>query len=604
MIIKNYRNDLQILRGLAVIFVLFYHLKIPGFKNGYLGVDVFFVLSGYLISILLRKENIIFFYKKRLYRLIPAYLVTLIFSCFAVFIIANPVDSTQFFNRLIFNLFGLGNFVFWLENSYFENVAFRPLLHFWSLGIELQFYLIAPFIVLVLKKKKVYVIIFIIILSLFLSLIVLQVSPKTSFFMLPTRLWQFLIGFLAAELSDQLKINLRKNFYYFFFIIFLSIILFYPLKNNSTNIFFGHPANASLLISLITMFFCTVQLDKFIKRKNFLNKTLITLGNYSYSIYLTHFPVIVLVNYKVFDGTILGFNSIKSLVFIFLLTISFSYLIYNYIETLKYKKNINKIIFFLTISVIALYFILPPLKHLKYTTDQLKIYNAWEDRAYYRCGKIFRITQPWSKTCQIGKTNSEKKVLLIGDSHADSIKITLANTMSNHNISTYFTINNNPLKYLYKKNNIKNDIIKLNINYVIIHFNPGFYRKKENLKLLENFLKFLSVRSIKAIFIAPVPVYDEHIPKAMIKNISNSNLSKPYQDIIKYFKVSADFYEYIKLNKIKNSNIYYPHRILCPEHQCNYANNSTPYYFDYGHLTLSGSNTLIPMMNAIAISIK
>ena len=143
---QTFRTDLQVLRGIALILVFFYHLKIYGFSNGYLGVDIFFVLSGYLMMYLGCNCTTLDFYKRRLKRLLPAYFFTIIVTTFVVTIIVLPVDANQRFSRIWFDLIGSSNIAFWLENSYFDSTDFKPLLNLWSLGLEFQFYLIAPFL--------------------------------------------------------------------------------------------------------------------------------------------------------------------------------------------------------------------------------------------------------------------------------------------------------------------------------------------------------------------------------------------------------------------------------------------------------------------------
>ena len=132
--VNKYRVDLQFLRGISVILVLFYHLGVPGFDNGYLGVDIFFVLSGFLMAMLTDKFEPVEFYKRRMKRLVPAYLVTIIVTTLVVILVAVPSDSGQRLDRIWFDFFGLSNIAFWLENSYFNSSAFR--LNFFSFLLE------------------------------------------------------------------------------------------------------------------------------------------------------------------------------------------------------------------------------------------------------------------------------------------------------------------------------------------------------------------------------------------------------------------------------------------------------------------------------------
>ncbi len=193
----DYRLDIQVLRGIAVLLVLFYHLKINGFNNGYLGVDVFFVISGYLMAIICKSTSPLNFYIKRLKRLLPAYFFTIILTSVVVCIISIPSDAQQHFNRLWFDLFGMSNIAYWLKNSYFNLNSFQPLLNLWSLGVEIQFYAIAPILLIYLSKHKI-IFFLTLIISTIITFIITGISPKTSFFLIPFRFYEFLIGAAIA----------------------------------------------------------------------------------------------------------------------------------------------------------------------------------------------------------------------------------------------------------------------------------------------------------------------------------------------------------------------------------------------------------------------
>lgn len=177
----DYRLDIQVLRGIAILLVLFYHLKINGFNNGYLGVDVFFVISGYLMAIICKSTSPLNFYIKRLKRLLPAYFFTIILTSVVVCVISIPSDAQQHFNRLWFDLFGISNIAYWLKNSYFNLNSFQPLLNLWSLGVEIQFYAITPILLIYLSKHKI-IFFLTLIISTIITFIITGISPKTSFF--------------------------------------------------------------------------------------------------------------------------------------------------------------------------------------------------------------------------------------------------------------------------------------------------------------------------------------------------------------------------------------------------------------------------------------
>ena len=303
---KYYREDLQILRGFAVILVVFYHLQIVGFDNGFLGVDLFFVLSGYFMALLSEKTNVLEFYRRRLYRLVPAYFVTVLITMLAVVLITLPVDANQSFNQLWFDITGLSNIGIWLKSSYFNNSYFRPLLHLWSLGVEIQFYLIAPILLPFLRIRQ-FLLLITLFGSLIVTLIILTISPKTSFFMMPTRLWEFLFGaYIAWYPLKVISESKNKILSYISFIFLIAVIFVYPLQVLIPSVYLGHPGIASIFVVIATGILISTTLKYIINYESIIGKCFAKLGDYSYSIYLTHFPIIVLLNYIPFGGTIIG----------------------------------------------------------------------------------------------------------------------------------------------------------------------------------------------------------------------------------------------------------------------------------------------------------
>jgi peptidoglycan/LPS O-acetylase OafA/YrhL len=147
---NSYRPDVDALRAVAVVSVIFYHLSVPGFAGGLVGVDIFFVISGFVITRLLisgfsdGSVTLKRFYERRVRRLAPALLLTLIASCAAAYVWLLPTDFEQFTKSLLATVFGLSNVFFARQaGDYFApDAATKPLLHTWSLAVEEQFYLI------------------------------------------------------------------------------------------------------------------------------------------------------------------------------------------------------------------------------------------------------------------------------------------------------------------------------------------------------------------------------------------------------------------------------------------------------------------------------
>ena len=172
------RTDIQIMRGIAVLVVVFFHLNIGFFANGFLGVDLFFVVSGFLMAVLYKRGKVREFYLRRASRLMPAYFATIVLTLLFSAFLTLPAEHSQVVEQGLFGTFFLSNFGFWLTDSYFSSTSFKPLLHLWSLGVEAQFYLIVPLLFWMHWRSKL-ISLTVLLGSLFACLVVAQISPYT-----------------------------------------------------------------------------------------------------------------------------------------------------------------------------------------------------------------------------------------------------------------------------------------------------------------------------------------------------------------------------------------------------------------------------------------
>jgi peptidoglycan/LPS O-acetylase OafA/YrhL len=223
-----YRKDIDGLRAIAVLGVIFYHSEILiGNKfflsGGFLGVDVFFVISGYLITSIIYQENknkktfsFLNFYERRIRRLLPALLVVLSFSLFFAYFLLLPVQFKAYINSVISSIFFYSNIYFhYSGQAYGEAIlSSKPLLHTWSLAVEEQFYILYPiffiFFINFLKDKIKYLFYLIILTSVLFASIINENHASFNFYMIITRAWELLIGGLIALKHINKKKNKRK----------------------------------------------------------------------------------------------------------------------------------------------------------------------------------------------------------------------------------------------------------------------------------------------------------------------------------------------------------------------------------------------------------
>jgi len=206
----KYRPDIDGLRSIAVLSIIVFHFKIPGLEGGYVGVDVFYVISGYLIgSIILNdiKNNtfsFVTFYRRRIARLYPAYVVMMCFTTLAAFWLFLPREFREFGKSIVASVFYASNILFFRESGYFDTSAsLKPLLHTWSLSIEEQFYLLFPgFAYLAfryVRKAGILILVTVVcILSLLLSAHQIGNDRNAVFYLFPFRAWELLLGVMIA----------------------------------------------------------------------------------------------------------------------------------------------------------------------------------------------------------------------------------------------------------------------------------------------------------------------------------------------------------------------------------------------------------------------
>lgn len=282
------------MRALAVLVVLLFHLEVPGFAGGYLGVDLFFVISGFIITRNILSDihggrfSIRAFYVRRFRRLYPALLVTVLLTTVVGVAALPPVELANTARSAIFALLSLANFSFWLESGYFDAAAYtKPLLHTWSLSVEEQYYLFWPALVLLLAntRRRAVVTAMLLLFSVCAVLLWRNSFPDAIFFLLPFRLHQLMAGALIAILSARLVGNAAQ----------ISLLLGsagFLLVCTSLNDRLS-PALGAVAVSVLGALLLLGR-EASVAGWLYGNKPMQWIGKRSYAIYLVHWPIIVL----------------------------------------------------------------------------------------------------------------------------------------------------------------------------------------------------------------------------------------------------------------------------------------------------------------------
>mgnify|MGYP001281709945 FL=1 len=378
---KNYyRPEIDGLRAIAVLSVIFFHAGISIFKGGFVGVDIFFVISGYLISTIILKDiekknfNINYFYQRRARRILPALIITIALTIPFALVLLPPEDLQNFSKSIISSLTFWSNFQFSFESGYFETSGeYKPLLHTWSLSIEEQFYIFYPlFFILFFKLGKKFLFLAICTVSI-LSLFFAQWSGNLNYtypffdeellffsksnwseFMMPFgRVWELAFGAICAFLLNSKNNYFQKNlhkentiliFNLFSFVgIFLILFSFFYLSEN-----FPYPSFYSLMPvvgTVLLILFCN---KSTIIQKILSFKILVFIGLISYSAYLFHFPVFSLARYT-------DINNLNYLYIVPLILLA-SFFNWKFIEKPFRKKNasLKKLLIFIIFSYLIL----------------------------------------------------------------------------------------------------------------------------------------------------------------------------------------------------------------------------------------------------------
>ncbi len=302
---SSYRPDIDGLRAVAVILVALFHAKFP-VPGGFVGVDVFYVISGYLITSIIAKEiqagDFTFrrFYERRIKRLLPAYLFLLfwLFIYCSHFLFADELVS--FAKSAMYSLFGVSNVYFLFGTKYFGSAGYEPLLHTWSLSVEEQFYMVWPILLIVLfkirhKVSPTLMIVMILLASVALSEVFSRLHQNAAYLLLPFRFFELLIGGYLAVTAD--KVARVMKYPTACSLAGMALILSSAFMMSELSVFPGIDALPVCVGTALVIASGMTAKPSLVTR--LLSLSPVTyVGKVSYSLYLWHWPVLILAQYQ------------------------------------------------------------------------------------------------------------------------------------------------------------------------------------------------------------------------------------------------------------------------------------------------------------------
>lgn len=653
----KYRPEIDGLRTIAVLSVIIYHAEfmierqilLPG---GFLGVDVFFVISGFLITSLMMNEinktgtiSISRFYERRARRLLPALMVVMLTSLPFAWLYLLPEQIIDYAKSLASSLLFGSNF-YWnysLQQYGAESALLKPFLHTWSLAVEEQYYIIFPLILLAIYKWCKSHSIAILAVSLLMSLLFAEwmtsIDTSFSFYMLPSRFWELLAGGLLANIYHTHPPKEHNSLLNEIMSIFGLYLIFYPIIFSELD--GKHPGFDTLMPVIGTMLIIWFSSKEGRITKILSSKIFVGVGLISYSLYLWHYPVFS------FFRIIGDFSPSSTKIACVLLTIVLSISSYFLIEK-PFRKKINRNVMatiIILIATVILFFCIVIIKTDGFPSRQggLSIFfKKAEGIPLSQEGRVCH-SRRIEDSCFFYAENSENTVINVGDSHANALGSALYQWAKSQNYNylhlTYTGCalvegfsryrggkadgcsNDYNVQRMDKIKSYNNPIVVYSARMPLFLSGEWFDNSKggteraempdfrvsggvSKTNLVKITLEKLAKSSKTLVIVYPVPIAGWHVPKKVKKELGYKlidpvmsfrllELSYPRKAYDDYAKKAISIYD-----RIVGENIIrvYPSKILCDDIKCHSKDANNLFYQDTDHVSPSVATQIVSKM--------
>lgn len=600
-----YRKDIDGLRAIAVLSVVAFHAFPQALSGGFIGVDIFFVISGYLISGILidhlvtRKIDLKDFYARRIKRIFPALLLILISSYIAGFILLTPPEFKQLNQLILGGSTFSSNFILLKQSGYFDNaIETKPLMHLWSLAIEEQFYILWPIALIYaykFKKNQGLLTIILLILgsSLYFNLSGIGGNPTQTFYHPKSRFWELLIGALIAYVTI-----FQRNF----FLgqtnqLHKNLISITGLALIAYGIFFIQPSSRfpgylAIIPTLGTALVILSGPQSIISVKVLSNRLLVYVGLISYPLYLWHWPLFSFA--RIFNN---GNPPIEITCVLIGASFLLAALTYQLIEKpIRYGVQHSKIktptlcLLILSIGLLSLLS-----KNLGGLPQRFDVPELQINDGQFNCKNSI------DEMCILGNVESEKTILMYGDSHVGYLTKALAAQTDQYKIIFFnegicffadSTMNTDRCRHMRKR------LIELQKKsiYAVIRNQRwhvlGITDETSIRKAISDASLASGLKPQKTIILSTTPDIDVSCHFANYYVPLRNQACKEHLESIKqvgeFIRVSSS------MNIPPNVHLVHPYQIICPNGICSVIENSVSNYYDGNHLSLDGAKKVMP----------
>ena len=612
-----YRYDVEGLRALAVGTIILFHFGVRGFSGGFIGVDIFFVISGYLISGLLlrdmrvRRYSISDFYCRRILRIFPNLIVCVAVTSAICAAVMLPETLERYATSVIAALTFWSNFYFAATISYFRPEAgTSPLIHTWSLAVEEQFYIFWPFILLALSRLTHRMIApwlaLIVLVSLAVSIMWLRVDDNGAFYLIPSRVWEFTLGALASQLtfSERIKPWIWELVAAAGLLVVVACVKLYSDQT-------PFPGLAALPPSLGTMVIIVAGTH----HRTWITRLLslppmVLCGQMSYSLYLWHWPIIVLAHTVLFlrDSWQLQAECLA-------VTFVVSWLAWQLVERpfrAPKFRTLPALKIFLPATAATMLLVagagVALAMHgfpdrLSPALRQIAAFENYDGDAHYRAGSCFVNSNraAFAPSCLVSRPG-HRHVLLIGDSHAAQLWPGLAADLPGTDILQATRIGCPPVLrsdrasepcQVFFRDILTKWLPAHPVDAVILAGNW----QEDDIGYVAGTLKQITPYA-PVVLVGPVPQYETDLPRLIVMAHGDAHAS-----LLRRYARPEPFVFDARLRRITTglAHVSYasPIEYLCFGGQCQVlAGKAVPLQFDYGHLTAEGSRVLAPAIVA------